>query len=273
VLIDAHQHFWRIGEHGHEWPTPDLQAIHRDFEPQDWAAVAAPHGIEGSILVQAQPNDEEIEWLLSLAEADPSIKGVVGWANLKSAGAGRRIADLAGRPKLKGLRPMLQNLPDDDWIADPALDPAIDAMIAHNLRFDALVFTRHLPHLRAFARRWPDLPIVVDHGAKPPIADGELDPWCREIARLGELPNVMCKLSGLLTEMAPGQQRDALVPYVRHLTDIFGPDRLMWGSDWPVLLLAGGYDEWFRLAGDLSGFNASGLESLFGKTAGRFYGL
>ena len=165
MLIDAHQHFWRIGENGHEWPTPDLAAIYRDFAPGDWAAVAAPLGIEGSILVQAQPNDLETDWLLSLAEADPSIKAVVGWADLKSAGAERRIADLASRPKLKGLRPMLQNLPDDDWIADPALDLAIDAMMAHNLRFDALVFTRQLPHLSAFAQRWPNLPIVIDHGA------------------------------------------------------------------------------------------------------------
>lgn len=273
MLIDAHQHYWRIGKNGHEWPTPELEPIFRDFEPADWEAVAKPLGVTASVAVQSQPSALDTDGLLRLADATPSIKAVVGWTELRPADASQNIQRLAGHPKLKGLRPMLQNLAQDDWIADPALDPAIRAMIDTGLSFDALVFTRHLPHLRAFAQRWSQLPIVIDHGAKPPIADDQLDPWREEIARLAELPNVMCKLSGLFTEMAAGQSRDALAPYVRHLAELFGPERLMWGSDWPVTLLAGDYDEWFRLAGDLTGFDERGRSALFGGTAARFYGI
>jgi L-fuconolactonase len=273
VLIDAHQHYWQIGRNGHEWPTPDLVPIYRAFGPDELAKVAEPLGIRGSVVVQSQPNDADTDWLIELAEATASVKAVVGWAELKAPNAIERIEGLARHSKLKGLRPMLQNLPKDDWIVDPALDPAIAAMIENGLRFDALVFTRHLAHLHAFAQRWPELPIVIDHGAKPPIANGQPDPWREEMARLAELPNIMCKLSGLFTEMGPGQGREAVVPYVRHLCDLFGPERLMWGSDWPVILLGGSYDEWFDLARDLSGFDQRGLELLFGGTAAQFYGI
>ena len=272
MLIDAHHHVWRIGENGHEWPTPDLARIYRDFGPDDWASEASRLGITASVAVQSQPNDLDTDWLLRIASATPSIKAVVGWADLKSSGAPARIAALAANPLLKGLRPMLQGLPED-WIADPALDPAIEAMIAHGLRFDALVFTRHLPALYDFALRWPELPIVIDHGAKPPIAEGRLDPWRSEINRIAELPQVMCKMSGLLTEMAAGQPRGEAEPYVRHLVGSFGSERLMWGSDWPVLLLAGELAEWHALAAEMTGFEKAGLADLFGGTAARFYGI
>ncbi|MEO6360634.1 MAG: amidohydrolase family protein [Sphingomicrobium sp.] len=273
MLIDAHQHYWRIGRNGHEWPTPELAHIHRDFEPADWESVAVPIGVTASVAVQSQPGERDTDWLLRLADETPSIKAVVGWTELKAADGPHNVHRLAGHPKLKGLRPMLQDLAEDDWIDDPALDPAICAMIDTELCFDALVFTRHLPHLRAFAERWPDLPIVIDHGAKPPIANGQVEPWREQMARLAELPNVMCKLSGLFTEMATGQSREALAPYVRHLAELFGPERLMWGSDWPVILIAGEYDEWFRLAGELTGFDERGRAALFGGTAARFYGI
>jgi len=167
---------------------------------------------------------------------------------------------------------MLQILERDDWIADPTLDPAIAAMIAHDFSFDALVFTRHLPFLRRFAERHPALPIVIDHGAKPPIADGILDPWRDEMRALAALPNVCCKLSGLVTEAAPDWRPEQLAPYVRHLVEIFGPDRLMWGSDWPVLQLRTGYQTWLELAQSLSGVtDTAGKAALFGGTARRFY--
>ena len=272
MLIDAHQHYWRIGQNGHEWPTPDLAPIYRDFGLDDWAAEAGPLGIQGSVLVQSQPSDADTDWLLDMAEATPAIRAVVGWCDLKAPDAPKRIAKLAARPFLKGLRPMLQGLPED-WIADPALDPAIEAMIANGLRFDALVFTRHLPNLASFAERWPDLPIVIDHMAKPPIARGEIDDWSREMARLAALPNVMCKLSGLFTEMADGQARDLLRPYVERVCGLFGPERLMWGSDWPVINLAGDMAEWHALAAELTGFDDAGRALLFGGTAAQFYGI
>jgi L-fuconolactonase len=272
-VIDAHQHFWQTGKNDCTWPTPDLVAIHRDFEPRDLEALATPLGVTGSVLVQSQPSDIDTDWLLGVARDTPFVEAVVGWADLEASGAPERIAALAARPKMRGLRPMLQNLPDDVWILAAGLDPAIRAMIAHGLSFDALVFTRHLPHLAVFARRYPQLAIVIDHAAKPPIAARSLDPWRKEIARLAALPNVSCKLSGLLNEAAPSDGGDALAPYVRHLVEVFGPSRLMWGSDWPVLNLAGDYKSWLAMANELSGLNEAGLAALFGATASSFYRL
>lgn len=273
MLIDAHQHFWRVGENGFSWPTPDLAAIHRDFGPADLAAVAAPLDLAGSVLVQSQPDDRDTDWLLAMAGEEPLVRGVVGWVDLASPDALARIARLSENPKLRGLRPMLQSLDDDAWIAAPGLDPALDAMIAHGLSLDALVLTRHLPHLLTLARRRPDLAIVIDHGAKPPIATGEgAEAWARGIEALAERPQVFCKLSGLLTEAAPGQSTDGLAPYVRHLVSAFGPQRLMWGSDWPVLNLAGDYAGWLALARTLSGVtDPADLAALFGGTCRRFY--
>jgi len=273
VLIDAHQHFWRVGENGFSWPTPDLAVIHRDFGPADLAAIAAPLGLAGCVLVQSQPDDRDTDWLLAVAADEPLVLGVVGWADLASPTAPARIAQLSRNPKLRGLRPMLQSLDDDAWIAAPGLDPALDAMVAHGLSLDALVLTRHLPHLLALASRRLDLAIVIDHGAKPPIAAGDGDgAWKRGIDALAALPHVFCKLSGLLTEAAPGQGGEALSPYVAHLVAAFGSERLMWGSDWPVLNLAGDYGGWLTLARELSGLtDPDELAALFGGTSRRFY--
>lgn len=272
MLIDAHQHFWRVGQNGFAWPTPDLVPIHRDFEPADLSEIAAPLGLTGSVLVQSQADDRDTDWLLRLAEHEPLVLAVVGWVDLASASAADRIAALARRPKLRGLRPMLQDLADDARIADPELDPALDAMVAHGLSLDALVQARHLPHLLTLARRRPDLPIVIDHGAKPPIASGAFQAWADAITALAARPQVHCKLSGLLTEAAPGQAPEDLAPYVRHLVSAFGAERLMWGSDWPVLNLAGDYAGWLALARILSGLtNPSDLAALFGGTCRQFY--
>lgn len=272
MIIDAHQHFWRLGENDCSWPTPDLTPIHRNFEPADFEAVAAPLGVAGAVLVQTQESDRDTDWLLEVATSSERVKAVVGWADLKASDAPARIAALAARPKLRGLRPMLQGKAPD-WIADPVLAPALEAMITHRLSFDALVFTRHLHALHAFAARYPALPIVINHAAKPPIAAGELEPWRTEIARFAALPNVCCKLSGLLTEAAPGADAGALRLYVSHLLDVFGPRRLMWGSDWPVLLLAREYGAWLDMARVLSGVSGADAAALFAGTAQNFYRL
>lgn len=274
MLIDAHLHVWRIGRNDCAWPTPDLAAIHRDFGLEDLKAAGAPVGLSGGVLVQSQPSDRDTAWLLDLAATEPLVLAVVGWSDLAAPDAPVRIADLARRPKLRGLRPMLQTLDDDAWILAPALEPAIAAMVAHDLTFDALVLPRHLPHLLTFARRWPDLPIVIDHGAKPDIAAGRLEPWRAGINALAAQPNVFCKLSGLLTEAGPEPSAQAMAPYVAHLVEVFGPQRLMWGSDWPVLNLAGDYAGWRDLSRRLSGLTQpDDLTALFGETARRFYRL
>ncbi|WP_454886633.1 amidohydrolase family protein [Sphingomonas oryzagri] len=196
---------------------------------------------------------------------------VVGWVDLAGEAAPKRIADLARSPKLRGLRPMLQSIADDEWALQSAIAPGIAAMITHHLSFDALVQPRRLPALRRFATRWPELPIVIDHGAKPFVARGELDPWHDDIAALGALDNVYCKLSGLRTEQDPGAPADMLLPYVSHLVRVFG-DRLMWGSDWPVLCNSGdGYRTWLDTARVLAGLGSDGEETLFARCAAGFY--
>lgn len=272
MLVDAHQHFWRLADRNGAWPPPDLAAIYRDFFPPDLAPTLARHGVARTVLVQSMPNEDDTRFMLGLAHAHPFIGGVVGWVDLKAPDAPARIAALAADPLLKGLRPMLQDLADDDWIADPALAPAVDAMLRHGLSFDALVLPRHLPALLAFAQRHPDLPIVIDHGAKPLIAAGVLEPWRTDIARLAALPQVSCKLSGLVTEAGADWDADRLRPYVDHLLACFGPRRLIWGSDWPVLNLAADYARWLAACASLlEGLAGADRLAVFGLNALRFY--
>lgn len=269
--IDAHQHHWQVGRNGFAWPTPDLTAIHRDFLPPDRDAAAAGAGVDTTVVVQSQASGADTDWLLGLAERTPSIAAVVGWTDLHAPGAAARIAQLVTQPLLRGLRPMLQNLPDDDWITDPALDPALDAMAAAGLTLDALVFMRHLPALERFARRRPDIGIVIDHGAKPPIRTGDLTAWRHAIARLAAIPSVHCKLSGLLTEAEADAGDPTLSPVVAHLVDCFGSDRLMWGSDWPVLGLRASYADWFAMARRLILAAGGDPAAVLDGTARRFY--
>lgn len=273
MLVDAHIHFWRIGCNDCTWPPPALAAIHRDLLPDDWQREAQACGIAAAIAVQSQPSGRDTAWLLELARDDARIAGVVGWTDLAARDASERITVLASHPKLCGLRPMLQDLPDDDWILQFAVTPAIEAMIAHDLCFDALVRPRHLPHLLRFAERHPALRIVIDHAAKPDIAHGGLEPWRASIAALAELPNVNCKLSGLLTEAGEHWRADDLQPYVEQLLATFGPRRLLWGSDWPVVNLAADYSRWLNLADTLAGLAGDERAALFGDNAVRVYGI
>jgi L-fuconolactonase len=272
MLVDAHQHFWRLADRNGAWPPPNLTPIYRDFLPADLAHLLAQHGVARTVLVQSMPNEDDTHFMLDLAARHAFIGGVVGWTDLKALDAPARIAALAANPKLKGLRPMLQDLEDDNWIDDPALAPAVQAMVRIGLCFDALVLPRHLSALHAFAARHPDLPIVIDHGAKPFIAAGAIEPWRTDMTRLAALPHVRCKLSGLVTEAGPDWDVDRLRPYVDHLLDVFGPRRLIWGSDWPVLNLAADYARWLAAsAALLDGLSPPDREAVFGLNARHFY--
>lgn len=276
-MIDAHQHFWRIGEHDCAWPTADLVDIYRDFLPVDLQPLAQAAGVSGSVLVQSQESDLDTEFLLRLADESNLVKAVVGWVDLASPLAVARIQRLVRHPKMRGLRPMLQSLPQDNWILSPDLEPAIAEMQACNLSFDALVRVRQLPYLRIFAKRHVNLPMVIDHAAKPNIAGGEFASWAGGLVAMAELPHVHCKLSGLLTEANAEQGLDELRPYVVHLYHLFGAERLMWGSDWPVLKLApnsryAGYGDWLDLAKQLLPIaSVSEVDAIFGLTARNFY--
>jgi L-fuconolactonase len=272
MLVDAHQHFWRLADRNGMWPPPELGAIYRDFLPGDLAPLLERHGVAKTVLVQSMPNEEDTLFMLDLARHHPFVGGVVGWVDMKAPAAGARIDALAADPGLKGLRPMLQDLDDERWIDDEALASAIQAMLRHQLSFDALVLPRHLPALLAFAERYPQLPIVIDHGAKPCIAHRLLEPWAGDIARLAAMPQVHCKLSGLVTEAGSDWDASRLWPYAEHLLANFGPQRLIWGSDWPVLNLAGNYASWIAVCESLlDGLDESDRRAIFGLNARRFY--
>lgn len=277
MLIDAHQHFWNLADRAGQWPPATLAAIYRDFGPADLQPALAQCRVTGTVLVQSLPTLADTHYLLDVARHNPFVLGVVGWVDLLAPDADAQIAALAQHPKLKGLRPMLQDLPDTQWIADPALDPALRAMEAHGLVFDALVLPQHLQALRAMAERHPALSIVIDHAAKPEIAEQRLEPWRAHIQALAKLPQVHCKLSGLLTEAGPSPNAHALGPYVDHALQVFGVHRLIWGSDWPVLQLVTGYPDWLAMARALcrahAGMDDAGMAAIFGGNAQRLYHL
>ena len=272
MRVDAHQHFWLLAERD-GWPSPDMVAIYRDFQPPHLLPLLASHGIEATVLVQALPDENETRSMLALANQYPFIAAVVGWIDLKADLAPARIGQLATHPKLKGLRPMLQAL-DDNWLDDDRLEPAVEAMLFHNLSFDALVLPKQLPALLRFAQRYPQLPIVIDHAAKPPIAAAALQPWQDALAQCARLPQVMCKLSGLLTEAPDDCNAAILRPYVEHVLDVFTPQRVMWGSDWPVVNMASGYGKWNSLCTELLAHLTNvELDAVMGANATRFYRL
>jgi L-fuconolactonase len=234
----------------------------------------ARHRIDGTVLVQAAPTVAETEYLLRLADAAPFVKGVVGWVDFAGESALSVIERLAENPKLKGFRPMIQDIADDDWMLRPAQRFGFDALAERGLAFDALVKPRHLKNLLRLAERHPRLRIAVDHGAKPAIRDGAFGDWARDIAGLAANTEALCKLSGLATEAGPNWSARDLRPYVEHLLDIFGPSRLMFGSDWPVVLLAATYDRWLETAEALTAaFDPAARAAIFGGTAARFYRL
>ena len=271
MRIDAHQHFWLMRDRQGQWPPPELAGIHRDFMPRDLEPTLQASGIGGTVLVQSLPTMTDTDFMLDLADRHSFILGVVGWVDLKSIDATNHIARLAGHPKLKSLRPMLQDIADVDWIDDPHLDPAISAMQEADLRFDALVMPQHLRALTAFAKRYPDLPIVIDHGAKPRIAAGDIGLWREAMGGLATLPNVHCKLSGLLTEAGERRDAEAIRPYAGALLELFGPERLIWGSDWPVLRLAGAYEDWLAMCRSFVPLRYH--DAVFGANAIHFYKL
>jgi L-fuconolactonase len=275
--IDAHQHFWDPSRGDYGWLTPQLTSLYRVYGASDLKPLREAENIGRTVVVQAAPTVEETRYLLDLARVDDSIAGVVGWVPLEAPNASALIAELAREPKFKGVRPMLQDLKDDRWIENPLLAAAIEALITHDLAFDALIFPRHIASIKIFAERFPTLRIVVDHGAKPPIRDGEAgwQAWADGIEELAALPqNLFCKLSGLATEASPGWTLATLKPYVDHLLKNFGPERLMWGSDWPVLNLNGDYAGWFAAARTLTDHLKDGeKEAVFGGNAQSFYRL
>ena len=275
-IVDSHLHFWRLARGDYLWLTPEFSTLYRDFLPNDIDATLRSCGVESVVVIQAAATEAETHYLLDLARQHPVIAGVVGWTDFEAEDAPQRIAALcrAAQGRLKGLRPMVQDIPDTQWLLRPALDPAFNALVANDLSFDALVAPVHLPALVERLSRHPDLRAVLDHAGKPDIAGEGFDGWARQITRLANQTNVLCKLSGLLSEARRSASAADIEPYVAHLFASFGPGRIIWGSDWPVLTATAGYLHWFEMARALVECLAAGHEEdVFANNAQRFYRL
>ncbi|WP_071796659.1 amidohydrolase family protein [Natronohydrobacter thiooxidans] len=273
MIIDSHQHFWRIARGDYGWMDDSVAPIRRDILPADLAPLARAGGISGTVLVQAAPTVEETLFLLDLADSDPLIRAVVGWVDL-SGDVGAQLERIA-HPALRGIRPMLQDIAQTDWILRPGHIDALRMVARAGLRMDALITPRHLGVIDRLAQEIPELPIVIDHCAKP-VFDGS-DPgamWREGMTRLARHPQVFCKLSGLANEFGSGWSAQSLRPVFEHVLAAFGPARLMWGSDWPVLELAGGYPGWLAVAQELTtDLEATARAQIFAGTAAHFYGV
>jgi L-fuconolactonase len=246
MMIDSHFHIWQLARNDYGWLTPALAPIYRDVAIEDWIHASTSHGVTHGIIVQAAPTKAETQFLLEQADRFPKqILGVVGWVDLTADDAIEQIATLAKHPKLRALRPMLQDIADPDWILQPNVVKALATLPALNLSFDALVKPVHLTRIAELAKQIPDLRIIIDHGAKPDMPADAFPEWAQMMAWLSEHPNVWCKLSGLLNESGNPPSLAACEPYITQILTCF-QGRTLWGSDWPVLELAGNYAEWIN---------------------------
>jgi len=272
VRIDSHQHFWRYSAEQYPW-IQNHWPIRRDFLPDDLAPLLHNAGLDGCIAVQARQSLEESRWLLELAEQSPIVKGVVGWVDLRSADVEQQLQQFAPHPKFVGVRHVVQDEPDDNFMLGAEFQRGIAALKRFGLTYDLLVFPKQLPAAIKLVETFPDQPFVLDHIAKPPIKDGQLDPWRDLIQALAEFPNCWCKVSGMVTEADwTGWKAADFKPYLDVVTEAFGIDRLMYGSDWPVCLLAGTYAQVHGLAADFARqFSLADQAKFFGGNAGKFY--
>jgi L-fuconolactonase len=274
VRIDAHQHFWRYSETEYPW-IPINSPLHRDWLPEDFAPRLKQCDLEGSIAVQARQSIEESRWLLELARDNPIIRGVVGWVDLPSPGVGQSLRELALNPKFVGVRHVAQDEPDDRFLVRPQFVDGIARLEEFNLAYDLLIYPRQLRAAIELVEKFPRQRFILDHLAKPSIARGLLSPWREEILELARFPNVSCKVSGLITEADHQSWRpENFTPYLDMVWEAFGEDRLMFGSDWPVCLLAGDYATVFNLIDKYTTKRGpSARAKIFGDNAARFYKL
>jgi L-fuconolactonase len=273
IRIDAHQHFWQYSPVNYGWIDDSMAALKRDFLPHDLAPLLQANGLSGSIAVQARQSLKETRWLLKLAQENEFIRGVVGWVDLSSPQVTEQLQGFAGNQKLVGVRHVVQAEPDDEYMLRPEFRRGIAQLAEFGLVYDLLLHPRHVPVAVKLVREFPDQPFVLDHIAKPPIAAGTLEPWARDIRRLAELPNVACKLSGMVTEARWREwTQDDFRPYLDVVLECFGPSRLMIGSDWPVCTVSTDYGATLgivlRFIGQLA---PSERDAILGGTCARVY--
>lgn len=276
MRIDAHQHYWRIERGDYGWITPDIPVLYRDFMPDDLRSMLKKHDIEGSIAVQAAPTMDETEFLLTLAADEASILGVVGWLDLLDPDHRKHFERFGQHHKFLGFRIMIQEMPDSSRILEEAFITALRGYAAEDVPVDLLVLSSQLVHTAQMLHLVPGLRGVIDHIAKPRVRDMEMDHWLQAMREIASFPNIYCKISGLVTEGDHlNWKPQDFIPYIHHVFQLFGPDRVMFGSDWPVCLRAASYDEVVQLLQEAMPpeWGKSEQNKLFGLNAKEFYKL
>ena len=275
MKIDAHQHFWIYNRKDFDWIDDSMAVIRRNFLPEDLQPDLKANDFDGSVVVQTRQTLEETRWLLGLAERNPSILGVVGWADLRSPDIQPQLTSLTRNPKLAGLRHIVQSEPDDRFLLQPDFLRGITALEEFDLAYDILIYPKHLPVAIEFVQRFPRQRFVLDHLAKPPIKSGEISSWAKGIGALSASPNVFCKLSGLVTEADwKHWTPEHITPYLDVAFESFGPERLMIGSDWPVCLVAASYTRAVQVVEDyVCRFSPELQAAVLGGNAARFWRL
>jgi L-fuconolactonase len=277
--IDSHQHFWRYSADAYPWIGPGMERLARDYLPADLEAVARPEGIGGSVAVQARQSLDESRWLLELAAANPFIRGIVGWVDLRSERVADELAALCQNPKFVGVRHVVQDEPDPRFLLGEDFVRGLGRLHAFGLTYDLLLYPQQLPAAIELAGQLPEQPFVLDHLAKPRIKLGVKDAgfadWRRDIESLARRVNVCCKLSGMVTEAAwRNWKQSDFASYLDVVLAAFGPERLMFGSDWPVCLVSGDYGEVAGIVRDfITRLSAAEQRQILGGTATRFYGI
>ena len=275
MKLDAHQHFWQYHPIKDAWITDDMKILKRDFMPADLQPLLHQHGFHGCIAVQADQSEQETFFLLELAENFSFIKGVVGWVDLCAANIGDRLEYFSTFPLLKGFRHIVQGEPQDDFLLRKDFCRGISLLRQFDFTYDILIKPRHLQYANEFVRRFPDQPFVINHLAKPFIREGIFDDWQKQMRLMAQSQNVSCKLSGLVTEADwQSWNTDDFRIYIETILDSFGPDRILFGTDWPVCLLAAGYGQVCNLVEQHTAhFTTAEKEKLWGLNAERFYHL
>ncbi len=275
LKIDAHQHFWRYSASEFGWIGEHRSQLKRDYLPEELRATISRSGVEGTIAVEARQSEEETEWLLDLADRWSFVRGVVGWLPIAADDFGERLERVAGRPKLRALRHVVQDESDEEFLLRPEFNRGIDKLLARGLAYDILVYERQLPQVVGFVDLHPYQTFILDHCGKPRVGDREMEPWRTRMQELAERINVYCKISGIVTEAQPGQWKpEDIVPYIEAVIDLFGPERVMFGSDWPVCLTETDYRGWLSLcAGYIESYSQSEQRRFWADTAREAYRL
>ncbi|WP_114784895.1 amidohydrolase family protein [Botryobacter ruber] len=275
LKIDAHQHFWKYDPVREAWLNDGMDAIQRDFLPEDLQPVLEQHGFDGCVLVQSAQPEFENDFLLDLAEKHDFIKGVVGWVDLLADNVGDTLSSYEPFAKLKGFRYILQGAEDRALMLRPEFKHGISKLKNYNYTYDILIFPDQLGFTKEFVAAFPDQPFVIDHIAKPYIKAKKVDGWKQDMQAVAQYEHVMCKISGMVTEADwRNWKKEDFRPYLDTVVEAFGPNRIMYGSDWPVCLVAGSYAEMLGIVEDyFSAFSKDEQAAFFGGNAAAFYGL